>query len=212
MEIHNYIYFISMAFAYIVSPGPAVFISINYGAIYGLKQTIYLLFGNTIGLGILAFISAIGVGSLITNSVFLNNAFKIMGALILIYIAIKMILNSKNINFIKNNNVVTKQKNIIDFFKEGLWLSLSNPKPIIFFISIYPQFINFNENTNIQFLILGLTFMLISFLSLSVYAISSKYTFGKILTKTNAKLFNYFSGFVLIIISIFLIFSTINFN
>lgn len=206
MEINNYIIFISIAFAYIVSPGPAVFIVINYGATFGLKKTMYLVFGNTLGVGILAFISAVGIGALIISIPLLKNTLIIIGAVVLIYLGVKMIKNTKNLIIIQTIDTTIVHKNKFDFFKEGLMLALSNPKPIIFFMSIYPQFINFTENQTIQFLILGFTFMVISFISLNFYSLLSKYTLGKMLTEKRAKVFNFASGLLLIILAILLIY------
>jgi threonine/homoserine/homoserine lactone efflux protein len=204
MEINSYLIFLSIAFAYIISPGPAVFIAINYGAIFGLQKTIYLLFGNTLGLGILAFISATGIGSLIINIPILDTVFRICGSFALIYIGLKMIINSKFIIIKQSIDNTIEDRAKFDFFKEGLMLSLSNPKPIIFFMSFYPQFINFKENQLMQFLILGFTFMLISFVSLNIYSLSSKFAFGKFLTQKRAIVFNLSSGILLVCMALLL--------
>jgi len=55
VEISSYFIFLLIAFGYIASPGPAVFIAINGGASIGKKKTFVLLLGNTIGIGIIAF-------------------------------------------------------------------------------------------------------------------------------------------------------------
>ena len=90
MSVDNYFLYILIAVGYISSPGPAVFVAINSGVAIGVKRTSVLLAGNTIGLGVLAFISALGVGSFILNSAKLTVALKILGALWLAYLGIKM--------------------------------------------------------------------------------------------------------------------------
>jgi homoserine/homoserine lactone efflux protein len=201
----DYFIFIFIAIAYIASPGPAVFLSINYSAIYGFKRTFVTLLGNTTGLGILAFVSAVGIGTIIINSPLLVNIIKIIGAIVLLYIGIKMIVSSKTIECIKIDKKNKIDKSFYSSYKEGLILALSNPKPIIFFTSIYPQFIVIDGNENQQFLILGFSFMILSLLCLSLYAIISKYTLGKFLNEQRSKSFNFSSGITFIILAILLL-------
>ncbi|WP_171251413.1 LysE family translocator, partial [Acinetobacter baumannii] len=49
-------------------------------------------------------------------------------------------------------------------FYQGLFASLLNPKTIVFFIALFPQFIDIKKEILNQFLILSLTFCLIGFL------------------------------------------------
>jgi len=207
MSFSNFILFITIAVAYIASPGPAVFIAINYALNCGIKKTAILLLGNSLGLGILAFISAIGIGAIIVASAFLTKLLQIIGALVLIYMGVKMILKAYHLKTI-NIEVKSCSKDYFSYFKEGLLLALTNPKPIIFFTSIYPQFIDFSANISnliFQFFILGITFMALSFLILNLYALISKYILGNFLTKDFLKIFNYISGILLIFIAILLI-------
>lgn len=206
MDNQSYFLFLSIAIAYIASPGPAVFLAINYGAIHGLKKTIFTLLGNTTGLGILAFISAIGIGAIIVNSIYITNFIKILGAMMLLYIGIKMIISSRKAKVLEVKTFDNRKKTMVGFYKEGLLLSLSNPKPIIFFASIYPQFINFNNEATRQFFLLGVTFMVISLLCLVLYALVSKYTIGKVLDERKVRLFNLGSGVVFIFMAFLLIY------
>jgi len=200
MELDTYLIFIPIAFFYISSPGLAVFLVLQYSAIYSYKNILMLILGNISGLATLAFISAFGVGIIISTSQVLTNIIQIIGALVLLYIGIKMILNSKKIKL--NNDAIILSKSKYDFFKEGLFLSLSNPKPIIFFTSIYPQFIVNNDTKNLQFFILAITFMFISFLVLNIYAFISKNTIGKVLNSSRIRIFNIVSGSALILTAI----------
>jgi len=200
MELDTYLIFIPIAFFYISSPGLAVFLVLQYSAIYSYKNILMLILGNISGLATLAFISAFGVGIIISTSQVLTNIIQIIGALVLFYIGIKMILNSKKTK--SNNDVIVLSKSKYDFFKEGLFLSLSNPKPIIFFTSIYPQFIVNNDTKNLQFFILAITFMFISFLVLNIYAFISKNTIGKVLNSSRIRIFNIVSGSALILTAI----------
>ena len=201
MNLESIVLFLSIAIPYIASPGPAVFLTINYSLNYGIKNTLKLLLGNTTGLGILAFISAIGVGILIITSPLLKTIMQIGGALFLIYIGYKMIKKS-------NIKIEFKKTNSTSFYKEGITLALTNPKPIIFFSSIYPQFVNISsDKIFIEFFTLGVIFMLLSFSILSMYAYFSKKFLNLFLKEPHhIKLFNIFSGIIMIILGLILLF------
>jgi len=199
MALNEYITFLIVAISYIASPGPAVFIALNFGLNNNVKSAIFLFLGNTLGLGILAFISAIGVGSIIVSSPVASNVLKILGALFLIYLGIKMIKSKPKIE----TKAFTKKKSFLEF-KEGVLLALGNPKPIIFFLSIYPQFIKEGNNVFFDFLLLAITFMICSFLILLGYVLISKYFLHKRIFKYLGKI-NIFSGVTLIVIAFLLL-------
>lgn len=202
MDLNSYLLYVSVSFFYVISPGLAVFLVIQYAALFSYKSIFMLILGNVIGLGILAFVSAIGIGTVISNSEVLTNIIKLLGSLVLFYLGSKMIFSTKSIQV--QSQAQNNEKTMFKYFKEGLLLAVTNPKPIVFFGSIYPQFI-VNDNKSLQFFILAITFMLISFISLHVYAYISKNTIGKVLNQSKIKVFNVISGLALIITSIILI-------
>jgi threonine/homoserine/homoserine lactone efflux protein len=205
VEISSYFIFLLISFGYIASPGPAVFIAINGGASIGKKKTFLLLLGNTIGIGIIALISALGVGSLILKSSFLTAVTSIIGAFWLCYLGGKMIASHVTQNKSNNARVLERGQNHNRRFYSGVILALTNPKPIVFFVSIYPQFIVLNSTKNMQLLLLGTTFMLLSLIILNVYSIVSNMTVGKILNERRARIFNVVFGVVFIVLGVFLI-------
>ena len=75
----------------------------------------------------------------------------------------------------------------------------------MFFPFIFPQFINFNENYIVQFLILLTTYVILDFVSLIGYAILANNLIAWI--KTNPKVINTISACVLIVIAIIIVFT-----
>lgn len=203
----------SVAVIAVITPGPIVFISINYGVNQGIKKGILFALGTSIGLVILIFISIIGVGSIITASMILTKIIKIIGILVLIYISVKMIQTYISIKKMANdeNNLkeqVIYKKNFL-IFKEGLFLILGNPQAIVFFVSIFPQYIAVLDNSDkFKYLaILSLVFILINFTILSSYSLLS-HTFLKkfFCSKKRMSILNLISGIALMLISLHMFF------
>ena len=91
------------------------------------------------------------------------------------------------------------------FFKDGFLVAGTSPKAWMFFPFIFPQFIDFNNNYVIQFLILITTYVILDFLSLIGYAVLANKLIVWI--KANPKTINTISASVLIIIALIIAFS-----
>ncbi len=168
MDLNLLISYTVVAFFYITSPGPAIFLAINNGIAGKMKNVFISALANILGLFILSTLAIGGLGAIIKTSATIFLIIKVIGALYLIYLGIKQFRIVNKIRF--ENFKCKKEKSLSSSFYESFLLAVTNPKPIIFFTALFPQFINFKENVNIQFFTLTFIFMFISFISLVTYA------------------------------------------
>lgn len=175
MNIDTLLLYTVVAFFYIISPGPAVFLALSNGMTGNIKALVLSSLGNIVGLFLLSLISIIGLGALILTSSTLFLAVKIIGAAYLIYLGVKQFKASKNI---KNSPIKIDQsdRSNLSYFSESFLLAATNPKPILFFISIFPQFLNVDVSLVSQFFVLTSIFMALSFLSLISYGYLARST------------------------------------
>jgi len=172
MDFNLLISYIVVAFFYITSPGPAIFLAINNGIAGKMKNAFISALANILGLFILSSLAMGGLGTIIKTSATLFLIIKIIGALYLIYLGIKQFRLTNKVSF--ENFTEQNDKSLSSSFYESFLLAITNPKAIIFFTALFPQFINFKENLTEQFFILTFTFMFISFFSLVMYAYIAK--------------------------------------
>jgi threonine/homoserine/homoserine lactone efflux protein len=163
-----------VAFFYITSPGPAILLAIFNGLRANMQIVAISSFGNMLGLGILSITSILGLGTILTTSAMLFMIVKFIGAFYLIYLGIKFIKNNKALNFDNSNKKIDKDKTKLSYFYESFFLAVTNPKPILFFTAIFPQFLNLNANILPQFTIMTIIFLTISFISLFTYGLVAK--------------------------------------
>ena len=135
----------------------------------------------------------------VDNPNFLN-IFKWIGIAYLLYLAYD-IYNSRPKN-ISSNNI--SSKSFFSFFKDGFLVAGTSPKAWMFFPLIFPQFINFNSNYIVQFIILISTYVVLDFLSLIAYAVLARKLIVWI--KANPKVINTISACVLILIALIIAF------
>lgn len=81
---------------------------------------------------------------------------KILGALYLLYLGIQ---SWRNADSELGDNQLQVTPTPFQLFKTGIWVSLSNPKAILFFAAFFPKFINFNAPLMPQYVILTLGFL-----------------------------------------------------
>ncbi len=170
MTFSTWFLFSSVALVAILSPGPAILLAISNSLQYGVKKVLLSSLGNISGLFILSTAAVLGMGAVLKTSTSLFLLLKIIGAFYLIYLGIKQWRSKHNL-FDKKQNKNEAPKNNSYFYLEGFLIAITNPKAILFFTALFPQFIDLNKELIPQFLIMTLTFMGLSFLVLTSYGL-----------------------------------------
>ena len=197
----EYILFLQIIIFMFITPGTPRIVIISYSMNYGVKNCIWVALGDISANIFQATLVIFVIGSFFSeNSEFLN-IFKWIGAIYILYLAYDL-YNSKPID-LNTKNVLSK--NFFSFFKDGFFVAGTSPKAWMFFPFIFPQFINFNENYVIQFLILITTYVVLDFLSLVAYALLANKLIVWI--KANPKIINTISACVIIIIALIIAFT-----
>jgi len=182
------LYLFSLAtVALAISPGPDnIYVltqSLTNGAKSGIATTAGLISGCIVHTTLLAF----GVSVIITTSPILFYTIKIFGACYLLYLGWKVYRSDARLAL----DTKAPKKSYRELFIQGVIMNLVNPKVLIFFLAFFPAFLwDETGNTVVQFYILGLTFMLISFLVFSSIALLAGGISSYLLTHKN-------TGFVL---------------
>ena len=191
----NYFLFLQIILFLFITPGTPRIVIVSYSMNYGVKKCVWTALGDITANIIQATLVIFVIGSFFSeNSNFLN-IFKWVGVAYILYLAFD-IYNSrpKDIDSSKDFS-----KSFFSFFKDGFLVAGTSPKAWMFFPLIFPQFIDFNENYLIQFLILITTYVVLDFLSLIGYALLAQKLTNWINTKP--KTINTISASVLVIIA-----------
>ncbi len=170
MNTDTLLIYCAVAFFYIISPGPAVFLAVYNGALHGIRCVAASALGNIMGLFVLSALSASGLSAILMTSSSLFTLVKTIGAAYLIYLGIKQWRSSKALNGQTLSEAQgSDEKAWSLYFREGFVVAITNPKPIIFFAALFPQFLTIGSAVLPQFTIMTGVFMLFSFMSLVTY-------------------------------------------
>ena len=196
----NYFLFLQIILFMFITPGTPRIVIISYSMNYGVQKCIWTALGDVTANTIQAILVIFFLGSFFVDNPNFLNTFKWIGIAYLLYLAYD-IYNSRPKEINSNNN---SSKSIFSFFKDGFLVAGLSPKAWMFFPLIFPQFIDFNSNYIIQFIILTTTYVVLDFLSLIAYAVLAKKLIVWI--KANPKVINTISACVLLIIAMIIAF------
>ena len=171
MTIETLLTFSAVAGIAIVSPGPATLLAVRNGSSFGLRAAIWSSLGNVCGLFCVSAATLLGLGVLLKSSALLFAAVKTLGALYLFYLGLRQLFARTGTTDAGLDAVTrTTAPAAPQLYREALLVATTNPKAILFFTALFPQFIDAQAPLLTQFLVLTGIFMAISFLSLLSYA------------------------------------------
>jgi threonine/homoserine/homoserine lactone efflux protein len=195
----DFFLFLQIIIFLFITPGTPRIVIVSYSMNYGVKKCVWTALGDITANLIQATLVIFVLGSFFSDNPNFLSIVKWIGVIFLLYLAYDVYKTSpKDIN-----SKVISSKSFFSFFKDGFFVAGTSPKAWLFFPLIFPQFIDFNSNYVVQFLILITTYIVLDFLSLISYALLAQ----KLILWINAnpKTINTISASVLIFIALVII-------
>lgn len=202
MSWHLFAVFFASTFFISATPGPNMLLAFQYGLNYGVKRTLWTLAGLSLGLFILLLSTLLGLDVISRQSPWLLTVIKTVGAIYLIYLGITSWRDSTSSSLMSDANALSTEVNkeltltteMSDkptprslssaavkpppsdwlLFRTGMWVSLSNPKAILFFAAFFPKFINFSAPLWPQYIMLTFGLFLSETIWQLIYTLGGK--------------------------------------
>lgn len=186
----SYLLFLIIAIATILSPGPGVILTLTNAIRYGVSGAIGGILGIACGTFIVAGVSATSLGIILATSSVAFGIMKFIGAGYLIYLGLK--LWRSPVRKIDSTADAVKSRKL-QFF-EGLTLQLTNPKAVFFFMSIFPQFVDYSADFIGQFTLLVVTYSSLVVIIHVLYAHLAKSARGWLSSDKGSRMVNRLGG------------------
>ena len=194
----DYLIFLQIIIFMFITPGTPRIVIISHTLNYGLRKSVWVALGDISANFIQAVLVVFVIGSLLKDNYEILNYLKWASILYLIYLAYDT-YNSKVKSVEVGNQTV---KSTFSFYRDGFLVAGLSPKAIVFFVTIFTSFINFETNYIAQFIILISTYVILDFSSLFMYGLLAKKAAGWL--KANPKTINTISACVLLLLAIYL--------
>jgi threonine/homoserine/homoserine lactone efflux protein len=132
--------FVVAAFVMVVIPGPTVLFTIGRAMALGRLGGFLSILGTAVGSIVLVVAVALGVGTIVAQSVVLFTVVKVLGAGYLVYFGIQAIRHRSHAASAVTGSPVRRSGPRL--LLEGFVVGVTNPKSIAFFLAILPQFVD----------------------------------------------------------------------
>jgi len=195
----DFILYLQIIIFLFITPGTPRVVIISYSMNYGVGKCVWSALGDVTANLIQATLVIFVIGSFFSENSMILNAFKWIGIIYLLYLAYD-IYKSRPKSISSEGEI---EKSNLSFFRDGFLVAGTSPKAWMFFPFIFPQFIDFNSNLVVQFVILITTYIVLDFLSLIGYAMLAQKLIKWI--TANPKTINTISASVLVIIAVIIV-------
>lgn len=175
MTFSIWLSFLGVSLVTTFSPGPGILLAIS-NAGRGVAKALTSSAGNALGIFFVSGAAMIGLGALLRASLVLFTVLKIAGALYLIYLGARQWRGAGKTAPAKasHRSARAAANEPAQLFREGLLVALTNPKSIIFFTALFPQFIRTDAPIMPQFFVLTLTFVGCALLAHGTYILLAR--------------------------------------
>ena len=149
----------------ILAPGPSVLFVIARAIAWGRTTAVFTVAGNVTGAFSLSVFVALGLGPVLERSEVAYIAVQWGGGLYLIYLGIEAIWK-RNVHAADMANQGDVAPSIRRSIRDGFWVGALNPKGVVFFAAVLPQFIDRERGSiTVQLIFLGAVFSVLAFVS-----------------------------------------------
>ena len=149
----------------ILAPGPSVLFVIARAISWGRKVSVLTVAGNVSGSLVLSTLVALGLGPILQRSHLAYLSVQWGGGLYLIYLGIDAI-RKRSADAADMTNQGPVIPTALQSIRDGFWVGVLNPKAIVFFAAVLPQFVDIDGgHVTAQLLFMGLVFCLLAFIS-----------------------------------------------
>ncbi len=164
MSFSTWLIFLTVSLAAAFSPGPGVLMAISTASSQGARRALFSSAGNALGVFIVATTAVTGLGVVLKASALAFGLLKLAGAAYLVYLGIRAWRGAGKQSAAPSAAQPVEESRLRTF-RAGLLVAVSNPKAILFFTAVFPQFMPPDHIDPLRFLLLTTTFTACTLLS-----------------------------------------------
>jgi threonine/homoserine/homoserine lactone efflux protein len=147
---------------------------VSRGVALGRRAALATVVGNASGFALQLALVSIGVGSLVARSDAVFTTVKLLGAGYLVFLGVRNIRDRKQLAALFAPEVRLAPKPMRRIVREGFFVGATNPKGVIIFTAVLPQFIDRSQgHVTLQIATLGAICVAIALLSDGAWALAS---------------------------------------
>jgi homoserine/homoserine lactone efflux protein len=159
--------FIGAAILIAVSPGAGAIQSMATGLTYGVRRGYWSILGLELGLMLQLTLVALGLGAIVTGSIVAFNIVKWVGVAYLLYLAVRQWRTATR--DLREQLDTSADRGRTALVVRGFLVNATNPKGLVFFLAVVPQFVVPTAPLLPQYLAIGATMVAVDFVVMGLY-------------------------------------------
>jgi homoserine/homoserine lactone efflux protein len=168
MAFDTWLLFLFTSIGISLTPGPNGLLALTHGALHGGRKTLFTIAGGLIGFVLVIALCMFGIGALVRSSVTWLVVLKWVGGLYLAWLGVKLWRSPPVAADLPSERATSSAHAL---FRAGFLTAATNPKCLLFFSALLPQFIDAERSLPVQFGIVATTYAITEFVT--EYAIAS---------------------------------------
>ncbi len=204
MTWSNWLVFAGVSLFMAFTPGPAVLLAVSNSVSVGASRAMLGSVGNALGVFLVSAVAMAGLGVLLSTSAVAFMVLKVAGAAYLVYLGIKQWRNGANALGTASTSTgeAVPMQSATKLFFNGLTVAVTNPKSILFFTALFPQFLTPGAPALQQFLVLTTTFVVCTVLAHAFYVQVARGLKRVLADARRARLFSRVSGGAFVVLGL----------
>jgi homoserine/homoserine lactone efflux protein len=171
VEWWTWITYIGVITALIIFPGPVALLCTSHGLRFGRHRAFATVLGGGAASLVLMTLSALGLGAILATSETAFFILKLVGGAYLVYLGLQAWLTAPSSAMdAPHESGPVQGQTVPGLFRQGFMVGIGNPKDLLFFAALFPNFITVGEPQMLQFVILALTWLVIDTTLMTLYA------------------------------------------
>jgi homoserine/homoserine lactone efflux protein len=159
--------FIGAAILIAVSPGAGAIQSMATGLTYGVRRGYWSILGLEVGLMLQLTLVAVGLGAIVTGSIVAFNVVKWVGVAYLLYLAVRQWRTATR--DLREQLDTSADRGRTALVVRGFLVNATNPKGLVFFLAVVPQFVVPTAPLLPQYLAIGATMVAVDLVVMGMY-------------------------------------------
>ncbi len=161
--------FVGVSIVVLAIPGPTILLVLSYAIAHGRPAALPLVAGVALGDSVAMTLSLLGLGTLLAASAFWFGVIKWLGGIYLVYLGLRLLLDAQRAMPVTQPEARLASPRKL--FGNAFIVTALNPKSIVFFIALLPQFISPAHALLPQLWLLGVTFVTLAAIGATAYAL-----------------------------------------